>query len=112
MLNSGLACLPFAFSGVGWVLGFSFLFLLWAGHCFTGALLGRCRNIYPGAVSLADLAAYAYGTRAMLATFALVSTAMLFTLAEYVVVMGYSLQIAYVMIVTPCGGTQRFTFDC
>ena len=112
MLNAGLASLPFAFSWTGWVLGFSILILLWAGHFFTGALLGRCRNIYPGAVSLADLAAYAYGPRAMLATFALVTTAMVFVLAEYVVVLGYSLQIAYVMIVTPCGGIQSFTFNC
>ena len=112
MLNAGLACLPFAFSGVGWVLGFSLLFLLWAGHCFTGALLGRCRNIYPGAVSLADLAAYTYGPRAMLATFGLVTTALVFTLAEYVVVMGYSLQIAFVMIERPsldlAGDTSPF----
>jgi amino acid permease len=111
MLNAGLACLPFAFSGVGWVLGFSFLFLLWALHCFTGVLLGRCRNIYPGAVSLADLAAYAYGPRAMLATFTVVTTAMVFILAEYVVVMGYSLQIAFVMIERPgleLGGTAPF----
>ena len=98
MLTEGLATLPYAFRGVGWVLGFAIVIFCWLAHFFTGTLLGRCRNIYPGAVSLADLAVYTVGPRAMFFTYALVTTVMVFMLAEYVVVVAYSLQTAVVLL--------------
>ena len=39
----------------GWILGVLVLVLLWPLNLFTAHLLWRCRNVFPGAISIADL---------------------------------------------------------
>ena len=66
----------------GWVLGIAMLVGLWPVSVYVTHLLWRCRNVFPGAVSIGDLVYYLSGsTWAMYITFFFVNLTIALTLA-------------------------------
>jgi len=69
----------------GWVLGLLILILMWPLNLYTAHLLWRCRNIFPGAISIGDLVFYVTRSSvAMYFTFAFVNATILLTLASQI----------------------------
>ena len=69
----------------GWVLGILILILMWPLNLYTAHLLWRCRNIFPGAISIGDLVFYVTRSSvAMYFTFAFVNATILLTLASQI----------------------------
>jgi len=69
----------------GWVLGLLILILMWPLNLYTAHLLWRCRNIFPGAISIGDLVFYVTRSSvAMYITFAFVNATILLTLASQI----------------------------
>ena len=67
----------------GWVLGMLILVFLWPLNLYTAHLLWRCRNVFPGAISIGDLVFYlTRSTIAMYITFFFVNATILLTLAS------------------------------
>ena len=69
----------------GWVLGLLILILMWPLNLYTAHLLWRCRNAFPGAISIGDLVFYVTRSSvAMYFTFAFVNATILLTLASQI----------------------------
>merc|ERR1711934_466319 len=69
----------------GWVLGMLILVFMWPLNMYAAHLLWRCRNVFPGAISIGDLVFYlTRSTIAMYVTFFFVNITILFTLATQI----------------------------
>mmetsp|Transcript_2669 Transcript_2669/g.9157 ORF Transcript_2669/g.9157 Transcript_2669/m.9157 type:complete len:625 (-) Transcript_2669:241-2115(-) len=69
----------------GWVLGILILILMWPLNLYTAHLLWRCRNIFPGAISIGDLVFYVTRSSvAMYAAFFFANLCILITLSNQV----------------------------
>ena len=69
----------------GWILGVGLLLILWPLNLYTAHLLWRCRNAFPGAISIGDLVFYlSRSTIAMYVTFFFVNATILLTLASQI----------------------------
>ncbi|WZN60918.1 transmembrane amino acid transporter protein [Chloropicon roscoffensis] len=67
----------------GWVLGILILILMWPLNLYTAHLLWRCRNAFPGAISIGDLVFYVTRSSvAMYATFFFANLCILITLSN------------------------------
>ena len=67
----------------GWVLGLLILILMWPLNLYTAHLLWRCRNAFPGAISIGDLVFYVTRSSvAMYATFSFANLCILITLSN------------------------------
>merc|ERR1712054_597358 len=71
----------------GWILGMLILVALWPVNLYTAHLLWRCRNIFPGAISIGDLVYYiSHSSWAMYITFFFVNFTIALTLAYSIAV--------------------------
>ena len=69
----------------GWVLGLLILILMWPLNLYTAHLLWRCRNVFPGAISIGDLVFYVTRSSvAMYAAFFFANLCILITLSNQV----------------------------
>ena len=69
----------------GWVLGLLILILMWPLNLYTAHLLWRCRNAFPGAISIGDLVFYVTRSSvAMYAAFFFANLCILITLSNQV----------------------------
>jgi hypothetical protein len=69
----------------GWIVGLLLLVLFWPLNLYAAHVLWRCRNVFPGAISLGDLVFYlTRSTFAMYLTFFLVNATILLTLASQI----------------------------
>ncbi|QDZ19553.1 amino acid transporter domain-containing protein [Chloropicon primus] len=69
----------------GWILGIVLLLALWPLNLYAAHLLWRCRNVFPGAISIGDLVYYVTKSPiAMYATFFFVNATILLTLASQI----------------------------
>mmetsp|Transcript_9656 Transcript_9656/g.34485 ORF Transcript_9656/g.34485 Transcript_9656/m.34485 type:complete len:625 (+) Transcript_9656:105-1979(+) len=69
----------------GWVLGILILILMWPLNLYTAHLLWRCRNAFPGAISIGDLVFYVTRSSvAMYAAFFFANLCILITLSNQV----------------------------
>mmetsp|Transcript_9653 Transcript_9653/g.34469 ORF Transcript_9653/g.34469 Transcript_9653/m.34469 type:complete len:624 (+) Transcript_9653:105-1976(+) len=67
----------------GWILGIALLVAVWPLHMYTAHLLWRCRNIFPGAISIGDLVFYVTRSpAAMYIAFFFVNLCILMTLSS------------------------------
>ena len=69
----------------GWILGMFILIFLWPLNLYTAHLLWRCRNVFPGAISIGDLVYYLTRSPvAMYVTVFFVNVTILLTLASQI----------------------------
>ena len=69
----------------GWITGMILLVCMWPLNLYTAHLLWRCRNAFPGAISIGDLVFYlSRSTIAMYVTFFFVNATILLTLASQI----------------------------
>ncbi|UPQ98766.1 amino acid transporter domain-containing protein [Chloropicon primus] len=69
----------------GWALGIVFIVGLWLMNMYAAHLLWRCRNVFPGAISIGDLVYYVTKSPiAMYATFFVVNVFILLVLANQI----------------------------
>uniref|UniRef100_A0A7S2T218 Amino acid transporter transmembrane domain-containing protein n=1 Tax=Chloropicon primus TaxID=1764295 RepID=A0A7S2T218_9CHLO len=69
----------------GWILGIVLLLALWPLNLYAAHLLWRCRNVFPGAISIGDLVYYVTKSPiAMYATFFVVNVFILLVLANQI----------------------------
>ena len=67
----------------GWILGIALLIAVWPLHMYTAHLLWRCRNVFPGAISIGDLVFYVTRSpAAMYVAFFFVDLCILVTLSS------------------------------
>ena len=67
----------------GWILGIALLVAVWPLHMYTAHLLWRCRNVFPGAISIGDLVFYVTRSpAAMYIAFFFVNLCILMTLSS------------------------------
>ena len=86
----------------GWILGILLLAGLWPINMFVGHLLWRCRNVFPGAISVGDLVYYmTKSSWAMYITFFFVNLTILLTLANLMVTSSSNLYWLSGMFVDP-----------
>ena len=90
IINDAAGLWPVLFSPIvlgmwGWVLGILILILMWPLNLYTAHLLWRCRNAFPGAISIGDLVFYVTRSSvAMYAAFFFANLCILLTLANHV----------------------------
>ena len=69
----------------GWILGLVILVGMWPLNLYTAHLLWRCRNVFPGAISIGDLVYYlTRSTFAMYTAFFLINATIFLTLASQI----------------------------
>lgn len=67
----------------GWILGVILLIVVWPVNLYTAHLLWRCRNVFPGAISIGDLVYYiTRSSVAMYVAFFFVNATILLTLVS------------------------------
>lgn len=95
MLGTGVLGVPGALHSLGWIAGITLLVAFYPLNLYTGLLLERLRRLAPSAVALADIAEATLGRIPSMLAWAGVFTYLQFLLANYVIVLGTSLQAAF-----------------